>query len=78
MKITSSIVTKSLVISVLFLSACADMNSSQQRTLSGAGIGAGVGAAGAAVTGRNPIGGAVIGGALGAGGGYLYDKNKKK
>lgn len=78
MKATSSIINKSLVISVLFLSACAGMNDTQQRTLSGAGIGAGVGAAGAAVTGGNPIGGAVIGGAVGAGGGYLYDKSKKK
>ncbi len=58
----------------LSLSACSNMSTTQQRTLSGAGIGAGVGAAGAAVTGGCVTCGAVIGGAVGAGTGYVYDR----
>ncbi len=63
---------------VILLSACSDMNKTQQRTLSGAGIGAGVGAVGTAVTGGCITCGAVIGGAAGAGAGYVYDKTHKK
>lgn len=66
-----------LGVTALALVACAGMSNTQQRTLSGAGIGAGVGAVGAAVTGGSPVGGAAIGAAVGAGGGYLYDKSKK-
>ncbi|MFN7113318.1 MAG: hypothetical protein ACK4PK_03060 [Alphaproteobacteria bacterium] len=54
------------------------MSRTQQRTLSGAGIGAGVGVVGTAVTGGCISCGAVIGGAAGAGAGYLYDKTKKE
>jgi osmotically inducible lipoprotein OsmB len=64
-------------LTVLILTACADMTSTQQRTLSGAGIGAGVGAIGSAVTGGSPVGGAAIGAAVGGAGGYIYDKSKK-
>jgi osmotically inducible lipoprotein OsmB len=62
---------------VLLLSACSDMSKTQQRTLSGAGIGAGVGAVGTVMTGGCVSCGAVIGGAAGAGAGYVYDRTKK-
>lgn len=78
MKVTSSTITTSLVLCVLSLTACSGMNDTQQRTLSGAGIGAGVGAVGAAVTGGSPVGGAAIGTAVGGAGGYLYDRTEKK
>lgn len=64
-------------LTALVLVACSGMNQTQQRTLSGAGIGAGVGAIGSAVTGGSAIGGAAIGAAVGGAGGYIYDKNKK-
>ena len=55
---------------------CADLNSTQQRTLTG-GVG---GAAGGAVIGAiagNAALGAVIGAGVGAAGGYVYDQHKK-
>src|SRR4051794_16580890 len=58
------------------LGGCADLNSTQQRTLTG-GVG---GAAGGAVIGAiagNAALGAVIGAGVGAAGGYLYDQHKK-
>lgn len=62
----------------LGLGACSNMSQTEQRTLSGAAIGAGVGAAGTAVTGGCVTCGAAIGGAAGAAGGYIYDHQKKK
>lgn len=62
---------------VLSVSACSGMNSTQQRTLSGAGIGAASGAAIGAMTGGSVAGGAAIGAAGGAAAGYIYDKNKR-
>jgi hypothetical protein len=64
-----------LGIALLSLTACSGMNSTQQRTLSGAGIGAGVGAVGTAMTGGCVSCGAAIGAGVGAVGGYIYDKN---
>lgn len=61
---------------VLSLAACTNMNDTQQRTLSGAGIGAGVGALGTVVTGGCVSCGAAVGGAVGAAGGYIYDKTR--
>jgi osmotically inducible lipoprotein OsmB len=58
----------------LALGACANMNNTEQRTLSGGAIGAGVGAVGTALTGGCVWCGAAIGGAVGAGAGYLYDR----
>lgn len=55
------------------LSACGETKG--DRALSGAGIGAGVGAVGSAVTGGSPLTGAVVGGAVGAAGGALTNKN---
>ena len=47
-----------------------------ERSLSGAGVGAAVGAAGAAVTDGNVATGAVIGGAAGAATGALTDEDQ--
>lgn len=60
---------------VLLVGPLAACGSSQgDRALSGAGIGAGVGATGAALTGGNVVGGALIGGAAGAAAGALTDE----
>lgn len=69
--------TLALYMCLLSLSACAGMSNTQQRTLSGAGIGAGVGAVGTAATGGCVTCGAVVGGAVGAGAGYIYDQTEK-
>ena len=64
-------------IALLGTAACDNMNDTQQRTLSGAAIGTGVGVVGTAVTGGCVWCGGLIGGAVGAGAGYLYDQTKK-
>lgn len=55
------------LIGISTLSSCASMTPTQQRVLSGAGIGAVGGAVVGAVTSGNPAAGAVVGGAVGAG-----------
>jgi len=60
----------------LMLAGCAGMSDTEQRTLSGAAIGTGVGAVVSAATGK--WGWAAAGAAAGAAGGYLYDQQKKK
>jgi osmotically inducible lipoprotein OsmB len=67
-----------LALALPLLAACSDMNKTQQRTLSGAGIGAGVGAAGTVLTGGCVTCGAAVGAAAGAGAGYVYDQSKQK
>ncbi len=56
---------------VLALGACG--YSTTDRALSGGAIGAGTGAAGAAITGYDPLAGAALGGAIGAAVGGLTD-----
>lgn len=56
------------------LGACANMSSTQQRTLSGGAIGAAGGAAIGALSGGSAGWGALIGGAAGAGTGYLLSQ----
>ena len=58
-------------------SGCADMSSTQQRTLSGAAIGTAAGYALGAVTGMSKGTGMALGAAAGAAGGYVYDKYKE-
>lgn len=58
------------MVSVFFiaaLSSCSTMTPTQQRVLSGAGIGAVGGAVVGGLTAGNPAAGAVVGGAVGAG-----------
>jgi hypothetical protein len=66
-----------LCIAALPLAACSNMNTTQQRTLSGAAIGTGAGMATAAVTGGCVSCGAAVGAAAGAAGGYIYDQMNK-
>ena len=59
------------------LTGCANMSSGEQRTLSGAGIGAAAGAlVGGLATGR-PLTGAAFGAAAGAAGGWLYNRHEE-
>lgn len=62
---------KFLTIAALIFSVAACGHDPGERALSGAGIGAGVGAAGTALTGGSLAGGALIGGAVGAAAGGL-------
>ncbi|MEM9726506.1 MAG: hypothetical protein AAF909_13745 [Pseudomonadota bacterium] len=77
MSIFANKVLKPAPIALLFgafaLSACG--NTTAERGLSGAGIGAGVGAAGSAIVGGSVAGGAILGGAVGAATGVLTDRN---
>lgn len=57
----------------LAIAACG--STTEDRALSGAGIGAGAGALGAAATGSSVLGGAAIGGAAGAATGALTDED---
>lgn len=63
-------------IASLGLAGCGGMNNTQQKTLSGGALGAGVGAAGAAVTGGCVACGAALGGAVGAGAGYVLGESE--
>ena len=64
-----------LIIS-LAMGGCSGMSDTEQRTLSGAAIGAGAGTAIGAASG-NTAWGAAIGTAAGATTGFLYDRHKK-
>lgn len=66
-----------VVISLFTLAACDNMNSTQQRMLSGGAAGAAIGAAGTVMTGGCVACGAAIGGAVGTGAGYVIDKMDK-
>ena len=72
-----SITVVFLILSVTLMFGCTGMNSRQQSTLSGAGIGAVGGGVIGAATGGSPVTGAVIGAGVGGASGYLLDKNKK-
>jgi len=65
------------VTSALGLSACSGLNNRDLKMLSGAAIGAGVGAVGTVITGGCVTCGAVIGGAVGTGAGYIMHENEK-
>jgi len=62
---------------MVLASGCADMSTTQQRTLSGAAIGTAAGYALGAMTGMSKGTGMAVGAAVGAGGGYIYDKYKE-
>ena len=62
-----------LVSSTLLLAACG--NTTGERALSGAGIGAGAGAVGTALTGGNPWAGAAVGGIAGGVVGAVTDED---
>lgn len=71
---TLSMRIMTLAVCILPLAACSNMSTTEQRTLSGAAIGATTGVVGAAVTGGCVSCGAAIGTAAGAGAGYIYDQ----
>lgn len=58
----------------LSVGACAGMNTTEQRTLSGSAIGAASGAVITAATGGCIICGTAIGAGVGALGGFIYDR----
>lgn len=60
----------------LSLAACTNMSNKEQRMLSGAAIGTGVGAAAGAVTGGCVSCGAVIGAGVGTAAGAIVDEHK--
>ncbi|WP_366556107.1 YMGG-like glycine zipper-containing protein [Aquibaculum sediminis] len=61
----------------LTLGACSGMSNTEQRMMSGGAGGAAAGAGVGAVTGGDPVTGAIIGGAAGTAGGYLWDQHKR-
>jgi hypothetical protein len=62
----------------LATAGCSGMSNTEQRTLTGAGIGAAGGAAVGAVTPGLGVGtGALIGAGVGAAGGYIYDQTQE-
>lgn len=65
------------VVALVSVTACSGMNKTEQRVLSGAAIGAGVGTVGTAMTGGCVSCGAAIGTAVGAGAGYVVDQSNK-
>lgn len=64
-----------MAVVVLSMTACSNMKNRDQRMLSGAAIGTGVGAAAGAVTGGCVTCGAVIGAGVGTAAGAIYDNN---
>jgi hypothetical protein len=65
-----------LVTMILGLAMAGCGSTTSERALSGAGVGAAIGAGGAAVTGGGIGSGAVIGGAVGAATGVLTDESQ--
>ncbi|PZO87404.1 MAG: hypothetical protein DI626_04090 [Micavibrio aeruginosavorus] len=63
-----------VLLSTIALAACG--NSRGERALSGAGIGAGVGAVGSAVTGGSVLGGAAVGGLAGGAIGAVTNRDQ--
>jgi len=66
-----------LCASLLAMAGCANMDSQDQRMLSGGAAGTVIGAAGTVLTGGCVACGAAIGGAVGVGAGYVIDKMDK-
>jgi hypothetical protein len=66
----------STLVAALATAGCANMSSSEQSTLSGAGIGTAAGVAVGAITGDWAW--AAAGAAIGAGAGYLTDKERQR
>lgn len=63
-----------MILSTIALAACG--NTRGERALSGAGIGAGVGAVGSAVTGGSVLGGAAVGGLAGGAIGAVTNRDQ--
>ena len=76
-KWTPYILTAMIVAGALSTTSCTNMTQKEQRVVSGAAIGAGVGTVGTAMTGGCVSCGAAIGTAVGAGAGYVVDEMNK-
>ncbi|EXI75132.1 MAG TPA: glycine zipper domain-containing protein [Candidatus Accumulibacter phosphatis] len=70
------LINVSLLAGMLAIGGCANMSSTEQRTLSGAAVGTGVGVVVGAVTGEWAW--AAGGAAIGAAGGFLYDQQQQR
>ena len=66
------------LLSVITLSGCSNLTTTQQRMLTGGAAGTVVGAATTVMTGGCVACGAALGGAIGTGAGYVMDKMDKK
>lgn len=64
-----------IILALVSTFGCSGMSRTEQKTLSGAGIGAGGGAVLGAVTGGSPVVGAVVGGGVGAVTGYILGES---
>lgn len=64
-------------VGLLALTACSNLDDTQQKVLSGGAAGAVIGTVGVAITGGCIPCGTAIGGAVGAGTGYLLDQMDK-
>ena len=64
-------------VAVLLLGGCSNLSDSQQRVLTGTGVGVASGAVITVITGGCVECGAAIGGAVGAAAGYVVDVVKK-
>jgi len=73
----SKIIKAAALVILVGLTGCANMDSTEQRTLSGGAAGAVIGTVGTVATGGCIPCGAAIGGAVGAAGGYVYDQVEK-
>src|SRR5215831_1251701 len=67
-----------ITVVALLVTGCANMNTTQQYTLSGAALGAAGGAAIAAIADTSVAAGIGIGAAVGAGAGYLYSMSQNR
>lgn len=67
-----------IILATVSMYGCAGMTNTEQKTLSGAGIGAGAGAVLGAVTGGSVVTGAVVGGGVGAVTGHILGEGDKK
>lgn len=68
-------ITRTIILLTLALTLSACGTTTTERALSGGGIGAAIGAGGAAATGGDIVTGAVVGGAVGAATGALTDED---
>lgn len=66
------------LITLTMLVGCSNLSTTDQRVLSGTGIGAAAGTVGALIVQGNPMIGLVGGAAIGAASGYMLDKQNSK
>lgn len=67
-----------VLVAGVLLGGCSNLNTREQRTLSGGALGAGVGVAAGALTGGSWLAGGLIGGAAGAAIGAFTGEDKVK